>query len=119
MGATGQLGSLVVHGPREPALRAGLSDTMGLDRLKASVRTDRDTAEVAARLGVEDLRTVEQVLEETASPETVGYDEGSSRSGLSSSSTLTSLKVSTRTLRTNRAGRYMSQTQASESLSSK
>jgi hypothetical protein len=44
---------------------------------------------------------------------------GSSRSGLSSSSTLTSLNVSTRTFRTNRAGRYMSQTQASESFSSK
>src|SRR5688572_30845094 len=44
---------------------------------------------------------------------------GSSRSGLSSSSTLTSLNVSTRTFRTNRAGRYMSQTQASDSFSSK
>jgi len=38
---------------------------------------------------------------------------GSEMSGFSSSSTLTSLKVMTRTFFTNRAGRYMSQTQAS------
>ena len=38
---------------------------------------------------------------------------GSEMSGFSSSSTLTSLKVITRTFFTNRAGRYMSQTQAS------
>jgi hypothetical protein len=38
---------------------------------------------------------------------------GNEMSGFSSSSTLTSLKVITRTFFTNRAGRYMSQTQAS------
>ena len=44
---------------------------------------------------------------------------GSRRSGLSSSSTLTSLNVSTRTFFTNRAGRYMSHTQASDIRTSK
>ena len=44
---------------------------------------------------------------------------GSRRSGLSSSSMLTSLKVSTRTFFTKRAGRYMSQTQASDMRTSK
>src|SRR5690606_4686497 len=44
---------------------------------------------------------------------------GTSRSDLVISSTLTSLKVTTRTLRTNRAGRYMSQTQASSIVTSK
>ena len=44
---------------------------------------------------------------------------GSSMSGLSSSSTLTSLNVTTRTFLTNRAGRYMSQTQASDIRTSK
>jgi uncharacterized protein YbjT (DUF2867 family) len=49
-----------------------VSDIMGLDRLMASMRTDWDTAEVAARLGVGDLRTVEQVLREKAALATVG-----------------------------------------------
>ena len=44
---------------------------------------------------------------------------GSRNSGFSSSSMLTSLKVSTRTCLTNRAGRYMSHTQASLMRSSK
>lgn len=44
---------------------------------------------------------------------------GRSRSGLSTSSMLTSLNVSTRTFLTNRAGRYMSHTQASDMRNSK
>ena len=44
---------------------------------------------------------------------------GSERSGLSSSSMLTSLNVTTRTVFTKRAGRYMSHTQASRMVSSK
>ena len=48
-----------------------------------------------------------------------GPSPGSRRSGLSSSSTFTSLKVSTRTFLTNRAGRYMSHTQASDIRTSK
>ena len=44
---------------------------------------------------------------------------GSSRSGLASSSTLTSLNVTTLTFLTKRAGRYMSQTQASLMVTSK
>jgi hypothetical protein len=48
-----------------------------------------------------------------------GPSSGSRRSGLSSSSTLTSLKVITRTFFTKRAGRYMSHTQASDIRTSK
>ena len=48
-----------------------------------------------------------------------GPSPGSRRSGLSSSSTLTSLNVSTRTFFTNRAGRYMSHTHASDMRTSK
>ena len=44
---------------------------------------------------------------------------GSSSSGLSSSSMFTSLNVSTRTILAKRAGRYMSQTQASRMVTSK
>src|SRR5450759_2861361 len=44
---------------------------------------------------------------------------GSSRSVFSNSSTLTSLKVTTRTCLTKRAGRYMSHTQASDMANSK
>ena len=44
---------------------------------------------------------------------------GKASSGLSSSSMLTSLNVTTRTVFTNRAGRYMSHTQASRMVSSK
>ena len=44
---------------------------------------------------------------------------GSRSSGFSTSSMLTSLKVTTRTCLTNRAGRYMSHTHASDSRSSK
>ena len=44
---------------------------------------------------------------------------GSRSSGLSNSSTFTSLNVTTRTFFTNRAGRYMSHTQASDIRSSK
>src|ERR1700738_1783623 len=47
-----------------------------------------------------------------------GYS-GSRNSGFSTSSMFTSLKVITRTCLTNRAGRYMSHTQASASRSSK
>ena len=48
----------------------------------------------------------------------IGYS-GSRSSGFSTSSMLTSLKVITRTCLTNRAGRYMSQTQASARRNSK
>ncbi|RKT73023.1 hypothetical protein DFJ66_6349 [Saccharothrix variisporea] len=48
-----------------------------------------------------------------------GPSSGRRRSGLSSSSTLTSLNVITRTFFTNRAGRYMSHTQASDIRTSK
>jgi hypothetical protein len=51
-------------------------------------------------------------------PHSSGYS-GSRSSGFSTSSMLTSLKVTTRTCLTNRAGRYMSHTQASDSRSSK
>src|SRR5690606_14789886 len=48
-----------------------------------------------------------------------GPPSGSRRSGFSSSSTLTSLNVITRTFLTNLAGRYMSHTQASDIRTSK
>jgi len=48
-----------------------------------------------------------------------GPPSGSRRSGLSNSSTLTSLNVMTRTFFTNLAGRYMSHTQASDMRTSK
>ena len=48
-----------------------------------------------------------------------GPDSGNRRSGLSSSSTLTSLKVITRALLRKRAGRYMSHTHASDIRTSK
>ena len=46
-------------------------------------------------------------------------ESGNSSSGFSSSSMLTSLNVTTRTVFTNRSGRYMSHTQASRMVSSK
>jgi len=48
-----------------------------------------------------------------------GYSVGTSRSFLASSSTLTSLNVTTLTFFTNRAGRYMSHTHASDIVTSK
>lgn len=43
-----------------------LSGVMGLDRLIGSSETDWDSSETAARLGLADLRTVEEVLREKA-----------------------------------------------------
>jgi uncharacterized protein YbjT (DUF2867 family) len=43
-----------------------VSDIMGLNRLMASMETDWDTGDVRDRLGVRDLRTVEQVVREKA-----------------------------------------------------
>ena len=73
----------------------------------------RAIIERRGKLLSDDARTPRSVAGDSA-----GYS-GSRSSGFSTSSMLTSLKVTTRTCLTNRAGRYMSHTQASESLSSK
>ncbi|SHV52735.1 Uncharacterised protein [Mycobacteroides abscessus subsp. abscessus] len=65
------------------------------------------------------VRTPTRSMTANSSPMVdTGYS-GRRSSGFSTSSMLTSLKVMTRTCLTNRAGRYMSQTQASARRSSK
>jgi len=76
VGATGQLGSLVVRTLREQdqPVRAMVRDPSAADDLTATgaeVGEHWDTAELTDRLGVHDLLTVVQVLREKAALERV------------------------------------------------
>jgi hypothetical protein len=107
-------GPLDLGGP-EPLSRIGVAATYG----EVLGRRVRAVSRPAAAFAVLQLAGGPARAGDPSADQVMRGLSGSSMSGLSSSSTLTSLNVSTRTLRTNRAGRYMSQTQASESFSSK
>src|SRR5690606_1059541 len=106
---TGDRGSGAVGWPAAGTAPAAAGHTSARASVRAAERMRGIVPEAAGAEAAEHRSVHDRIRR--AQPEKPSF--GISSSGLASSSMLTSLKVTTRTVLTNLAGRYMSQTQAS------